>query len=177
MARDVSYEFDPFELAGVSREDVQDPDAVLESVASYVQSQVLDDTGRGISAVYGTKWSGLNKDYKKTKQAKGGAPVANLELFGDMLLAVKTETKTNTVRIFVEDDQSDKADGHNNHSGESSLPLRRFIPAESETFRSGINKEIISIVKEAVKEGPSLTEQALEELVNEGLTVGLRRES
>jgi len=41
-------------------------------------------------------------------------------------------------------DEEDKADGHNNFSGNSKLPTRRFIPDSSESFNgrieSGINQ-------------------------------------
>lgn len=177
MARDVSYTFDPFELAAVDKDAVEDPQAVAEEVASFVLTQVLQDTASGMSAVYGTKWDGLSKKYKADKIAGGGQGIANLEFAGDLLSAVRTEvTRDNMVRIFVEDDQSDKADGHNNHSGESSLPLRRFIPGENEGFRSGIEKEIISIVKEAPRTR-SLEQEALSELVDSGLSILLRGES
>ena len=173
MARDVSYTFDPFEIAGVDKESLSssEKNRVLAEVADYVQTQVLKDTANGLSAVYGTRWESLSSDYKKIKRSKGGKPVANLELEGDLLSAVKTEALSDAVRIYVEADQSDKADGHNNHSGESKLPLRRFIPADGEGFRSGIERKIKEIVREA--EPVSLADQAIQELIG-GLQVSTR---
>ena len=45
-----------------------------------------------------------------------------------------------------------KADGHNNHSGDSTLPERKFIPEERETFKRDIVQGLKSLLKEYVRE-------------------------
>lgn len=45
-----------------------------------------------------------------------------------------------TIGVFGED--AGKADGHNNLSGASSLPLRRFLPGEGEVYTRDIRKLI-----------------------------------
>lgn len=49
------------------------------------------------------------------------------------------------VGIFKAKEQG-KADGHNNFSGKSKLPTRRFIPSEKENFKRFINKGIDQII-------------------------------
>ena len=41
-----------------------------------------------------------------------------------------------------------KADGHNNFSGESKLPKRRFIPDEDQSFRPSIMRKINILIDE-----------------------------
>lgn len=181
MARDVSYVFDPFEIAGVDPDNLSESDktSVLEEVSDLVLTQVLKDTSQGLSAVTGRQWKiTLNEDYAKRKQAAGGTPIANLELEGDLLQAVRIVREGDTkLKLFVEEDQSDKADGHNNHSGDSKLPRRRFIPNEDDgdTFRAGINKQITKVVKEVTpNKAEAALNKALRELVEEGLIVTTR---
>lgn len=181
MARDVSYVFDPFEIAGVDPDELSEADktSVLEEVSDIVLTQVLKDTSQGLSSVTGKQWQlKLNDDYAKRKKAMGGVPIANLELEGDLLQAVRIVREGDTkLKLFVESEQSDKADGHNNHSGKSKLPLRRFIPNEDDgdTFRAGINKQITKTVKEVTpNEAETAFNRALRELVEEGLIVTTR---
>jgi hypothetical protein len=51
--------------------------------------------------------------------------------------------------LYVLSSDSDKADGHNNHSGESELPIRRFIPKaeDGETYKREILSEINAILR------------------------------
>lgn len=168
MPRDVSFVFDPFEIAGVDKANFSADarERVLEEVADLVLNQVKADTAKGISPVYGDKFEALSPDYKKFKiaQGRGGAP--NLRFDGDMIEAVKIEKQGDFLRIFVEDSQSDKADGHNDHSGESTLPLRRFIPKfdEDDGWSDRITKKITQTVKGA-------EEESIRQIIEEGLTV------
>lgn len=63
-------------------------------------------------------------------------------------------TKTG-LEIGVFGPDAPKADGHNNLSGESKLPERRFIPAEGEGFISSIEREIDRIIADSVAEDTS----------------------
>jgi hypothetical protein len=65
-----------------------------------------------------------------------------------MLEAIKTEVSGNTVTVKVTGKQGAKADGHCNHSGESRIPLRRFIPTAEETFKQPILNGIKKIIRE-----------------------------
>lgn len=184
MARDVSFVFDPFEIAGVDKDTIRpsERERVLSEVSDYVINQVLIDTSKGISAVYGDSWDPLSDDYKKFKKKEGKGSKANLEFCGDLLEAVKITTESDdTIKIYVSKSQSDKADGHNNHSGESQLPLRRFIPGPDDSgWRDGINKKIKSIVNNAetvdTTDAQNLFETALNELTKQGAKKTLKGE-
>lgn len=56
------------------------------------------------------------------------------------------------IKIGVFGDAAPRADGHNNLSGRSELPLRRFLPAEGELFRDGIMREVERILADAAPE-------------------------
>lgn len=175
MARDVSFVFDPFEVAGVDKDTVQPSEVsrVLDEVSSAVLSQVLKDTKNQISSVDGSDFEALSAGYAKFKKKSGKKPIPNLRFDGDMLDALSVEVTDDKVRLYVEASQADKADGHNNHSGDSRLPTRRFIPLEGQDagFRDVIENKIKRIVNSAqLIEQPSLVDQALAELVTQGVT-------
>ena len=154
MARKVEFEFDPFEIAGVDKDQL--PASVirdaLDDVKNYVLEQVLLDVAEQRSPVYGTKWKSLNKDYAKTKAKEGGTPIANLLLTGDMLDAVRIGTTGEKLLMRVLSSQSDKAEGHNQHNDPSNLPIRRFVPNadDDESFRPGIREGIKDIINQAI---------------------------
>lgn len=65
-----------------------------------------------------------------------------------MLDAMTVKAANGKITVEISGKQGDKADGHNNHSGDSQLPLRRFIPKEGEdTFRKGIRDGIKVIAR------------------------------
>lgn len=127
---------------------------VLDEVADALVEGALDMIGEGRSPVYGTKWKGLSKIYKRRKLEEGGKPIANLELSGDLLDALEAKVRRvgpiGVVEYGIFDqDQVDKADGHNNLSGNSSLPLRRFVPGPGEGFADRIQSRVDQIVADA----------------------------
>jgi len=187
MARKVEFTFDPFELVGEDKEGLSPAEVkqVMNDVGDFVLTSVLDDTANQVSAVYGDKWDALSPDYKKVKKAKGGKPVANLELEGDMLSALNIVKRSNSLTLSVRGDQADKADGHNNHSGESKLPLRRFVPSEADgdTFSPKIMKGIENIIQNVKDSADKKAEpdpdqetklSVLQELVDQGLKITLK---
>lgn len=125
---------------------------ITNDIADFVKESVLDDVGSARSPLTGQSFPGLSAQYKKRKRKESGRAIANLELEGDMLdaLEIKTTDQTFTIGIF-ENSELGKADGHNNFSGRSSLPNRRFIPneAQGDTFRKGIMSGIERIINEA----------------------------
>ena len=153
----VKYLFDPFELVKLSPRSLSqdEKEDALTRISDLLQEKILSDAGDGISSVTGTKWAGLSKDYKKQKVKEGGRGVANLELFGDYLSGLIVRPKGNKIEVTFEESQQGKADGHNNFSGDSKLPLRRSIPNESdgETFRRGILNEVEDVLADVISEG------------------------
>lgn len=154
--RKVKFDFDPFEIAGVSKRKIMNVEEVLEDVEDYVITQVLSKVGDSVSPVSGQgRFRGLSKEYKEFKASQGAGTKANLELDGDLLNSLKVEfVKGGKLRLTVDEDQVGKADGHNNFSGKSRLPRRAFIPDESkkETFKKDILSGIRSVVRSVAEE-------------------------
>lgn len=146
--RTVRFEFDPFQATGEPLPEGADKNEVLEAASEYLLEQVLGYVGNKTSPVAGHgSFPGLSKEYAARKKAQGLPPVPDLVLSGEMLDAVTTYAKGNRIGIEVTGDQGAKADGHCNHSGESELPLRRFIPDEGEQFKRPILDGIRRIIR------------------------------
>lgn len=143
----VRYEFNPFDLIGKKVKGKNRKQALSE-IASFVHESILRDVGSQVSPVYGKKFQKLNKDYRDFKRSEGGSGVPDLELSGEMLDSLKVYVEGNRVITEITGEQAPKADGHNNHSGKSKLPLRRFIPKkeDGETFQPAINEGIKEIL-------------------------------
>ncbi len=186
MARKVDFLFDPFEIAGVNKADL-DKSIVTQALADvrdYVLEAVLSDTADQRSAVTGRPFPKLNPNYAKQKKAAGHKPVPNLEFDGDMLSALQViPASAGRLKLQVSPDQADKADGHNNHSGESRLPPRKFIPNADadETFRPAIRAAIKDIVMVAVEKqidkntAGAKTDEEIEALAKRGVKISLRQ--
>lgn len=186
MARKVDFLFDPFEIAGVNKSDL-DKSIVTQALADvrdYVLEAVLSDTADLRSAVTGRPFKGLNPDYAKFKKKSGHKPVPNLEFSSDMLNSLSViPAASGKLKLQVSPDQADKADGHNNHSGESKLPARKFIPNadDDETFRPAIRSAIKDIVMVAVEKqiekntAGAQDDQEIEALAKRGIKVNLRQ--
>lgn len=147
----VAFEFDPFEVLGISPpKNKSDRDEALERVAELVQTSVLEYVGEAKSPVKGGPWKrSLSPAYKKIKAEESGSTVANMELTGDMLDALEVVRKRGTkLSLQIEGEEAPKADGHNNHSGDSPLPERRFIPKGRETLRDDIWRDVKRILQE-----------------------------
>lgn len=146
---DVEFEFDPFEALGEEKPRGVNRRAVLRDIADFTKEQILDFLGNQNSPVSGHgKFPKLSKDYKFFKRSQGKLPVPDLELTGAMVNALRaTLTSDGKVKIKIGGKQGDKADGHNNHSGQSKLPLRRFIPTDDEMFKQAIKQGWRQIIK------------------------------
>jgi hypothetical protein len=64
--------------------------------------------------------------------------------------------------IFGED--APKADGHNNFSGKSSLPQRRFLPGEGQEFKSDIKRLVKETVESYKADNVRVTKEDLKEI-------------
>ena len=148
----LSYEFDPFGIAGVEKpESKRVQKRIASEVAASVHEFILDYVGRAESPVSGEDWKkSLSPGYKKEKAKESSALIANMELHGDMLDALQVVAKNNgKVEVLIEGEQAAKADGHNKLVvGNDNLPQRRFIPDKDQTFKQPIINEIKDIVKD-----------------------------
>lgn len=125
---------------------------VKKEIGDLIINEILKSVEQGKSPVSGeSKFKKLNKKYAKDQ--KHGNTTPNLELEGDLLdsLTFKNTKQGIEVGIF-KSSEVPKADGHNNFSGKSRLPKRRFIPGESQTFKRGIKSEINQIIQENERE-------------------------
>lgn len=156
MAYKVVYEFDPFELTNLDKPGKQDRAKALDKIAEYVRDEILQYVGEGRSPVAGGKWKqGLSKEYAKRKGEFSSSTIANMELTGDLLDALEARVVGNKIKVgWFGGDEAAKADGHNNFSGESTLPARQSIPNvdENQTFRRDIVQGIKAIAKEFIED-------------------------
>jgi len=132
----------------------EDRDQVKEDVGNYLVEAILTEVSKGNSPVKGGAWKKtLSPSYKKVKSKYSSKLIANMELTGDMLDALEFKVTRSGVEVGIFDpSQVPKADGHNNFSGDSKLPERRFIPDESQKFKSDIVNEVASIITNYVKD-------------------------
>ena len=143
------FEFDPFDYAKVEKPKGRKLSSILDEVADLVKEAVLTDVGETRSPVTGRAFKGLSKDYKAEKQAQGGSGSPDLELSGSMLDALTVKrTRRGTLELFVDSEKEQgKVDGHNNFTGQSKLPERKFIPHSDEDFRPAILNQIKSLLE------------------------------
>lgn len=141
MPSELAFEFDPFELAGVGRpRNKAKAREAMDEIAAFVEEKVIEACGDGRSPVAGGEWKRtLSKAYKKKKTAQGGNSYADMLLDGDMLLATGVVRAGENLKLRTKGSkQAAKADGHNNHSGNSPLPPRDFIPKAGGSFKRDI---------------------------------------
>lgn len=130
---------------------------VKKEVGEYVVDEILKSVSSGKSPVSGGgAFKALNENYADNE--KGGNRTPNLELDGDMLDSLTFKNTTGGVEVGIfKSSEVPKADGHNNFSGKSKLPTRRFIPDESQLFEKSIERGIKDIVSEYKSETPTST--------------------
>lgn len=120
---------------------------VKKAVGGYLVNQILSTVAEGHSPVDGSAFPKLSAKYAKDE--KGGDTTPNLLLTGDMLDSLNFKPVKEGISVgIMSASQRPKADGHNNFSGKSKLPERRFIPGEDQDFYSEIQDGIGSIIDE-----------------------------
>lgn len=179
MATRVEYEFDPFELVNIDKAMLKPSDikSAVDEVGDFVYSRVRKNTSQQVSSVTGDAFEKLSKDYAKLKKKQVGNALANLVLSGDMMDSLKVIRRAAKLTLTVGANEQGKADGHNNHSQESKLPERKFIPSESlgETFSPDILSGITEIISKYVDDSSSgSNSDTLNGIVDRGLVVQLQ---
>lgn len=140
-------------------------DRIKDEVGSYIMEQTLLAVGSAKSPVSGEAWKkSLNPLYAKEKSNEGGTPIANLEMHGDMLQSFGFEKTDDGIKIGVFGAEASKADGHNNFSGDSELPQRRFIPEEGQDYKRDIAKGAQEIINDIMAEEVSIDETELADI-------------
>lgn len=149
--------------------------ALKEEVGQFVVDSILEKLASGQSPVSGVKFKALDKKY--ADKMKGGNRTPNLELEGDLLAALSFKNTRNGIAVGIMDgSQRPKADGHNNFSGDSKLPLRRFIPGEDQKFKTDIQSGIKDIIESYQVSESDLHDEAVQyqaEEAKSGIQVSL----
>jgi hypothetical protein len=131
---------------------------IKDEVGSYLVEQTLLSVADAKSPISGESWDKkLTKEYKAKKVDEGGSPIANLEVTGDMLSALDFESTKDGIKIGVFGNQAPKADGHNNLSGDSSLPTRRFLPDEGQDYKTDIESGVEEIINDIIASETNLS--------------------
>lgn len=125
-------------------------ETIASEVGEFLKEKIFEYVSQSNSPVSGGGFkSTLSPGYKKFKTAQGLPGKANLEFSGEMLDSVDYKVTRDGVEIGVYGrNAAAKADGHNNFSGDSELPLRQFLPKEGQRFKADIDREIQKIIDE-----------------------------
>jgi hypothetical protein len=122
-------------------------DQAKQDVGEFIRDEIFRFVSSGRSPVAGRTFDKLDPKY--ADKYKGGNRTPNLELEGDMLDSLEFELTSRGIEIGIFDsDEQGKADGHNNFSGDSKLPTRRFIPDENEDFNGRIMTGVRQILNQ-----------------------------
>lgn len=145
---EISSEIDILDGVNV---DAETRRAIKADVAEFLVDSILGDVSEARSPVTGRGFAPLSADYRRFKQQAGRGTSPNLEFSGDMLDQLGDEgAGRNSIRIGVFGDTAQQADGHNNFSGKSSLPTRRFLPERGQNFTKEIRDGVDSIISDHV---------------------------
>lgn len=145
---------------------------IKEAVGEHIINSILDLTTEGVSPVSGErKWKQLTKKY--AERFHDGDRTPRLELTGDMKAALGFKNTKDGIAVgIMESSQRPKADGHNNLSGESALPQRRFIPSTDQDFKSEIMNEVDNIIEQYRADAQAQAEAELE-ATGEGISTNI----
>lgn len=121
---------------------------VKDQAGELIIDHILSSVGNARSPISGADWPPLSKDYRDQKRDDGRGTKANLELNGDMLDALAFTRTAEGLRVGIVGGEAPKADGHNNFSGRSEIPTRKFLPEEGETFKGTIEMQIEALVSD-----------------------------
>lgn len=127
-------------------------------------TQIIESCADQKSPIDGSQFQKLSKEYAALKKAETGSSKVNLDLTGDMLGSLDFVASGNTLEIGVYGSEAPKADGHNNFSGKSQLPQRKFLPEKGESFDSSITEMVNNIVQEYRADHTELSSDRLESI-------------
>ena len=127
---------------------------VAEDVGNYLVEQTLVSMNQKTSPVQGEgNFKALtSKEYKKKKKLEVGNTNADLEFEGVMKDELDFKVTKDGVKVGVFGERAPAADGHNNLSGKSQLPKRRFLPDEGQNYKKNIQTEVDRIIADAIAE-------------------------
>ena len=120
--------------------------AAQKEVGEYLVNETIRYMEEGRSPVAGEPaWPELNKDYANAEHNGDRTPTLNLT--GRMRDALQFRTTEDGVKVGIfHKSQQPKADGHNNFSGDSALPRRRFVPSSRQNYEPQIMANVFRIL-------------------------------
>ena len=131
---------------------------IRDEVGTYLVEQTQIALAERKSPVSGEAIRALtSKSYKEFKKREVGNTNADLEFSGQMKDEIDFRPTAEGIKIGVFGDRAGAADGHNNFSGRSQLPKRRFLPAENQVYKQEIQKTVKQIVTDIVTEEMAFT--------------------
>jgi len=147
---ETSVELDLFEGRNLNRTTKK---RIQEEVGSFLVEQTLASMGEKKSPVAGSpNFPPLSKNYKKRKLEEVGSSEANLEFDGVLKDELDFTPTKDGIEIGVYGERAGAADGHNNLSGKSRIPLRQFLPDEGQKYKAPIQREVERIIADIVAE-------------------------
>jgi len=124
---------------------------IQEDVGNFLVEQTLISMNEKKSPVQGEGgFQPLSKLYKKKKLEEVGSGEANLEFDGVMKDELEFHPTKTGIEIGVYGERAGAADGHNNLSGKSQLPTRRFLPDEGQSYKKPLQTEVDRIIADAI---------------------------
>jgi nitrogenase molybdenum-iron protein alpha/beta subunit len=148
--------------------DFEMPDVSPETqakVGDFLVEQILQTVSGARSPISGESWKRtLSPMYAKEKNAEGLTAIANLESSGSMLDSLSWRATDKGIEIGIFNEEAEKADGHNNFSGDSTLPQRRFLPDIGQEFKSAIQKEAEKIISDELIASADLSKSTLRDI-------------
>ena len=130
-------------LENISGENLQ---AAKQEVGEYLVNESIRYMEEGRSPVAGeAPWPKLNKEYAAKEHNGDRTPTLNATGRLRESLQFRTTDEGVEVGIFHKSQQA-KSDGHNNFSGKSQLPQRRFVPSGRQNYRSEIMANVDRIL-------------------------------
>jgi hypothetical protein len=141
--KEISKEIE-LDFSDVPRDELSE---LKEDIAELIVDEIKIKLAKGESPVEGESFDPLSEEY--AKKEKNGNRRPNLNLEGDLWDSLEAKFDGNKLVVGVFDSKEvPKADGHNNFSGDSKLPQRRFIPDEDQSFRPEIMRKINFLINE-----------------------------
>lgn len=140
---------------------------VKQDVGEFIIEQTLQSLGDRKSPVSGAPYRSFltSDEYRKEKRSQNLSPVADLELTGRLKDSLRSKNTREGIKIgHFSASQAPKADGHNNISGDSLLPERRYLPKPGEKYKRQIQTEIDRIIAESAVEANAPTKRQLESI-------------
>jgi hypothetical protein len=126
---------------------------IQEEVGSYLVEQTLASMEEKKSPVQGApSFKPLSKKYRLRKIDQVGSGDANLEFDGIMKDETDFIPSDTGIDLGVFGERAGAADGHNNLSGKSNLPLRQFIPDVGQKYKANIVREVDRIIADIIGE-------------------------